>query len=112
MRVLTTIAWNGHNQWTYLLPTDDSSVLQLWLHEGEAEPRKLYSWNLLQNTAYQDFLNYLLQKFHSNSKQMLIDTVRSIIIVQNAFTMAQLREANELPDMQQDSGDGSDRESS
>jgi len=92
MRVISTIVWDGHNQWSYVIPTEDSTVLQLWQHVGAAEPKKLYAWNLTQNTAYQDFLNFLLQKFHMSTKQLLKDTVTTIILVQNQFTLAQMKE--------------------
>jgi hypothetical protein len=83
MRVVATIAWDGHTQWSYVVT---NHVLTLWCRQGEAEPKKLVAYNLELNQNFQEFLTFLLQKFHYTTKQKLSDVVRTIIIVMNQFT--------------------------
>ena len=97
-RTVATVVWNKNyeelDQWSFVVNYDRDVVYAYQITKSRPEPFRMFAWSLLHPEAYVEFLNTILQRFHSGPKRTLVDTRVAIIAVQNEFAKVAIREAN------------------
>lgn len=78
------------DQWSFVVNREKNVVTAFRVTE-KAEPERLYAWSLLHADRYIDFLNTILQRFHSARASSLVECRSAIVLIQNEFAKALVR---------------------
>ena len=95
-KVIAEIVWDNtetnFDQWSFVVNTERDVVYAYQIRKNH-EPYRMYAWSLLYPDRYVDFLNTILQRFHSAKRKSLVPTRTAIVLVQNEFAKALAKNA-------------------
>jgi hypothetical protein len=96
IRTVATVVWSKLHeeldQWSFVVDYEKDVVYTYLITKSRPEPLRLFAWSLLHPENYLEFLNTILQRFHSAPKRTLVETRAAIIAVQNEFAKVAMRE--------------------
>jgi hypothetical protein len=89
--IIADVVWDKSedhfDQWSFIVD-QDKDVVYAYQIKKDKEPLRMYAWSLLHPENYVQFLNTILQRFHTAKKNTLVPTRSAIVLVQNEFAKA------------------------